>query len=172
MPAIHFRGAILRHFDVRRDEGGVFCRAHFTADYSAPVISAMGWEELPDGITSAKLEGRLDCQNFILTPNGKELAKDYEIDLPASEASDFQFFRVQGDDGESTSMELRFIIRTTAQEAEMWLGKYMRSIGEGRGALKINHTKQEELFDEQSEPSKKTQREAAARKSSQLELTQ
>lgn len=158
MPNLTFRGAILRHFDVRRDEAGTFCRAHISADFSKPILEAMEWAEPMNGIKSANLDGKLTLQNFVFVPNGKELAQ-YQVDIEAAEAYDFQFHRIQAEaNSESMKTELRFQIRTAATEAEHWLGQWLRNIGAGKGALKLNFSVQEAMkFDEQSPASKAEQ---------------
>jgi hypothetical protein len=109
MPSVLFRGAHIRYADIRQEsEAGKFVRIHFTADYSKPVREHMGWDELPPKTDSAKLAGELTGKNLTLTPNGRELRR-HEISLDTAECSDFQVFRVKGEDGESSRVELRFI---------------------------------------------------------------
>ncbi|HOK47391.1 MAG TPA: hypothetical protein PLK67_15725 [Bryobacteraceae bacterium] len=112
MPSVLFRGAFIRHAVLQDDdEAGPFRRIHFTADFSEPVRQHMGWEELPEGLTSGKLAGELSGTHLILTPNGREL-KQHELQISCSQVNDFQVFRVKNDDGKTTHTELRFIVRS------------------------------------------------------------
>ena len=152
MSAITFRGAVLRYADLRRrEEAGVFARIHVTAEVTKPVMEAMDWQEIPTCVDSGKLDGILTARHLIWTPNQKEL-RSHEIQMEATEVGDFQFFRVRGDDGQSTHAELRFIVRVSEPGAIAQLEDYMRTVGEARGALKITYTDQSKLpLDEQTE---------------------
>src|SRR5260370_26525801 len=107
---ITFRGAFLRYADLRINEAGVFLRLHVTSELTKPVMEAMNWADVPEWVDSAKLEGVLSAQHLTLTPNQKQL-KDHEIEMDASEVTDFQVARVT--ENESTRIELRFIARVT-----------------------------------------------------------
>ncbi len=145
MPSILFRGAFLRHAVLQDDEeAGAFRRIHFTADFSDPVRQHMGWDDLPDGLTSGKLSGELNGTHLVLTPNGKDL-KRHELQISCSQVNDFQVFRVKNDDGETTRTELRFIVRSNQPGAMALIEAYKEAIGRGVGVLKIAHEKQEDL---------------------------
>lgn len=145
MPKMIMRGAYIRYMDVRKEkESGVFCRLHCTASFSEPVREAMEWGPLPEGMQSAKLDGRLSATHLIMTPNGHELKRN-EIQLDVNEVADFQAVRVQSDDGESTRIELRFIVRTGQEAAEASIGQYMRAIGRGEAQFRVAYDQQDEL---------------------------
>ncbi len=148
MSNITFRGAHIRYADLRqKEEAGCFARIHFTAEMSKPVLEAMEWEPIPDCVESTKLTGELTARNLVLTPNQKEL-RQHEIQMECSEISDFQLFRVQGEDGESTRTELRFIARVVEPGAIARIENYMRLVGtsvKSGGALKITYTDQQSL---------------------------
>jgi hypothetical protein len=148
MSNIIFRGAFIRFSDLRaKEESGVFARIHFTSEMSAPVIQAMEWGPVPDCMESAKLTGTLTAHNLVLTPNQKEL-RQHEIQIECTEVSDFQLFRIQGDDGESTRTELRFIARVVEPGAISRIENYMRLVGTSKksaGALKVTFEHQEKL---------------------------
>lgn len=145
MGKLIFRGAYIRYMDVRQDEdAGAFVRLHLTADYSQPVQEAMDWEPVPESITSAKLAGRLAATHLILTPNGPEL-RQHELQLSCTDVCDFQLFRVQNDDGETTRTELRFQAKSAQDGAAALVENYIRRIGKGIGQLRVSYTKQEEL---------------------------
>lgn len=145
MQKLIFRGALIRYVDLRQDdEAGLFRRIHFTADLSDTVCEAMEWGEPSEGLTQGKLLGELTATHLILTPNSKQL-RQHELQLDVNEVSDFQFFRVKGDDGESTRTELRFIARSVSKGAGALLENYMELIGKGMGQLRIAYEKQEKL---------------------------
>lgn len=148
MSTITFRGAFIRFADLRsKEEAGVFARIHFTSEMSGPVIEAMDWEPIPDCMESTKLTGALTARNLVLTPNQKEL-RQHEIQTECTEVSDFQLFRIQGDDGESTRTELRFIARVVEPGAVSQIENYMRLVGtspKSAGALKVTFEHQEKL---------------------------
>lgn len=145
MPNLIFRGVHLRYIDVRSAEGGLFCRAHLTADYSDKVIEEMGWQGLPASFDSAKLDGELVAHSAILTPNGE--LKKHELEFEADKVSDFSVHRVQ--DGEdSTHTELRFIVRSVKPLTASHLEDYWRKIGDGVAQMKLTYEKQGSLLDE------------------------
>lgn len=131
-----FRGAFVRYADLRMNEAGVFSRLHLTAELTKPVMEAMGWTEPPDWIDSAKLAGTLSAQSLTLTPNQKQL-KEREIQMEASEVSDFTVVRVTED--EADHIELRFIARVTQVGAIQWVEDYLRTVGQDPGALKVSY---------------------------------
>jgi hypothetical protein len=146
-----FRGVELRHFDVRRDEAGVFTRAYLTADYSKPTMDEMGWRDLPGSVNQAKLAGRVNARSFTMTPNDKEMQKQ-EIRLSALELSDFAYHHQEpGADGESGKTEIRFILRTGDVEADFRLGAWMRKVGGAIAVLEVDHEEQGQLNLEEKE---------------------
>jgi len=89
----------------------------------------------------------LTARNLVLTPNQKEL-RQHEIQMECSDISDFQLFRIRGEDGESTRTELRFIGRVLEPGAIARIENYMRLVGtstKSAGALKITYTDQQNL---------------------------
>ena len=144
MSKLIFRGASVRYSDTRMDESGVFSRIYMTAAFSDPVREEMGWGAPPEGFTSAKLEGRLNATHIILTPNSKEL-RQHELQIDVNEISDFQFARVKNEGSESTSTEVRFVVRTAVDGAAALIEQYLRKIGKSEGQLRVNYEKQEEL---------------------------
>ena len=148
MSTIVFRGSFIRYADLRqKEEAGCFARIHFTSEMSKPVLEAMEWEPIPDCFESTKLTGELTARSLILTPNQKEL-RQHEIQMECSDISDFQLFRIQGEDGESTRTELRFIARVLEPGAIARIENYMRLVGtsmKSAGALKITYTDQQNL---------------------------
>jgi hypothetical protein len=156
MSTIVFRGSFIRYADLRqKEEAGCFARIHFTSEMSKPVLEAMEWEPIPDCFESTKLTGELTARSLILTPNQKEL-RQHEIQMECSDISDFQLFRIQGEDGESTRTELRFIARVSEPGAIARIENYMRLVGtstKSAGALKITYTDQQNLpLDEKDSP--------------------
>jgi hypothetical protein len=144
---ILFRGAIVRYCDLRADEAGPFVRVHLSADFSAPVRQEMGWGEIPDSITSCKLEGKLDARHLVLTPNQQQL-RQHEIQISADDVSDFQVSRTEGEDGGSKQTALRFALRSRQEGAAAQLENWLRVIGDGSATLKVEYAVQQKLFDQ------------------------
>lgn len=141
MPQILFRGTTLRYIDLRRDEGGSFTRLHLTADYSEPVQEAMGWEPIPESVTTCKLSGKINAVSMVLTPTDKALQRN-EIQMEASEVGDFTLAPTKDDEGSITGHELRFVLRTNESAAWAALGQYFVTIGQGTAALKVTFAEQ------------------------------
>jgi hypothetical protein len=150
MPNMLFRGAIIRDVDLRRDEGGNFCRLHVTADFSEPIREEMEWDDPGDAVKSAKLDGKLAGTKLIFSPNDKKL-KDHEIELGCEEVNDFQYHRVKTDGG-GIAKEVRFIVRTAERGAGALLENYMAVLGEAPAAMKLQYTEQEDLDLQKDEP--------------------
>lgn len=142
---ITFRGAILKHFDVRqgKEGGDVFCRINFSADWSEQVRDKMEWEAVPDSITECKLTGSLLGTHLVLTPGDKQL-KQHELQFDITSVEDFQVVSLKDDEGDVRGRELRFVVRTPS-EAEGFLGQYIRRVGRHAGALKVSYAKQDKL---------------------------
>lgn len=151
---ITFRGAILKHFDVRqgKEGGDVFCRINFSADWSEQVRDKMEWEPVPDSITECKLTGSLLATHLILTPGDKALSQ-HQLQFDVTSVEDFQVVSLKDDEGDVRGRELRFVVRTPS-EAEGFLGQYIRRVGRHAGALKVVYVKQEKLDLGEGKPEK------------------
>jgi hypothetical protein len=145
---IIFRGAYIRHLDVRQSPEGeaVFVRAHIACDFSDPVIEAMRWEDLPEGFSQASLKGELAAQTMTMKPSSRELDK-HAFDLPIHEARDFQVVSLKQDDDKPDKRELRFVVRSADHKATRVLDDYLRTIGKGKGQLRISYTGGQESLD-------------------------
>lgn len=137
-----FRGTKIRFADLRRaKEAGLFTRIHLTSDWTDLIRDAMGWEDLPDSISSAKLDGGLIGKTMVLTPNG---LKQHEIQLDVHDVGNFEYATV-ADGEDSQHSELRFVMRTAAVGAAALIENYMRVVGEAVGELRISFERQDEL---------------------------
>lgn len=150
--SITFRGAHVRYFDGRQEEGGAFCRIHMTAEFTGPVMEAMDWTDPGGSVTDAKLDGELHAINFILTPGDKQL-KQYEMQFPIRSVEDFKVVTIEKD--EVKRRELRFVVRSSNEGVAAQVDNYIRRIGDHQGALKISYTAQSELELEESKPAEK-----------------
>lgn len=139
------RGVSIRFVDLRYDEKSkvTYTKLNFTAAFSNPVREAMEWADLPDGFSSAKLDGDLTASHLILTPDDKAL-KQHEIQLDIQSASNFEVHRVKSGE-DSTETELRFQVVTSQDGAEAIAGAYLRAIGKSGASLRINYEQQEAL---------------------------
>lgn len=136
--SIIFRGAWIRYFDGRQEEGGAFVRIHMTAEFTKPVMDEMGWEDPGGSITDGKLEGELHATHFVLTPTDLR-AEAIKFDIRSVE--DFKVVTIEKD--EVRRRELRFVVRSSASDAAALVDGYIRKIGDHQGALKVSYTKQE-----------------------------
>lgn len=145
MPKMIFRGAVIRFIDLRYEEKAKtkYVKINFTAAFSEPVREVMEWGEPPAGFASAKLDGDLTANHFILTPDGKEL-RAHEIQMDASAISNFEVHRVKtGED--SHENELRFQVVTAVPGAAAQLEAYLETIGKAGAQLRVNYEQQEPL---------------------------
>ncbi len=150
MPSLTFRGAFIRYFDCRLQEGGAFTRIHASADLSDPIREAMDWPQIADEIESCKLSGSLAAEHFVMTPTDKAL-KSHEFQLPVGEVTDFEVARVKEDDGESVRTELRFKMRSASGSAAALLFEYLSTVGKAPAAMKLRYSEQGSLTEETSE---------------------
>jgi hypothetical protein len=151
MDSIIFRNARIRYVDLRRDdEAGIFTRVHLSSDLSGPIEQQMGWGEIPEGCTSAKLAGVLQCRHFVLTPTDKAL-QQHEIQMECSQVGDFNVAGIKDDEGELTGYDLRFILRTIENGATGILENYLRTVGGAPAALKVSYEVQETLPETETE---------------------
>ena len=147
--SITFRGCKLRNgCDVRLSEkSGKYVTIYFTSDFSDTVRAAMDWEPVNDGISQAKLNGKLHAHTMILTPTSKQL-KGYELQANISYVDNFQVFRIKAKDGDSIVTELRFEVTSTQEDCGAQIEGFLGSAGCAPCSLKVSYTKQEELFDQ------------------------
>jgi hypothetical protein len=145
---IHFRGAFIRYFDVRQSPKGegIWVNVHMTADFSDPVREAMGWGEIPDNFTEAKLLGSLTGVEMMLKPSSRELDK-YALKLQIREVKDFKVVVLAQGDDKPNENELRFTVVTSSEKANTYLGNYLKSIGKGKGRLTVSYSEQGSLVD-------------------------
>jgi hypothetical protein len=138
---LNFTQVILRKIERDAESG----KLHFSASLTAKVIEAMGWGDLPEGATGAKMEGELSGGNLLLSP--KEDGIRAEIDVAYATVGHFEIIRLETPNsrGKGRRNELRFIVRfggsDVAAKAEAWFQK----MGDGAGVMKINYSKQETL---------------------------
>lgn len=145
---VTFRGAKIRYYDGRHNEGGSFVRLHITAEFTQPVLEAMGWTDPGPSGYDVKLTGELVGTHLVLTPNDKKL-REREISLDINEVSAFKLVTIEKD--EVKRRELRFVIRTPSPEAVTLVDGYVRSVRDNEAALKISYSKQETLLTDQPE---------------------
>jgi hypothetical protein len=144
MPSILFRGARIRYADLRSEEAGVYAKMHLQADLSWPVQEAMGWGEIPEGVTSAKLSGKLNGHNLMLTPNDKAL-RQHEIQMECGDIGDFALVPEKNDDGAVDGYRLNFIARTNEAGSIAKVEQYLRTCGGADALCAISYQKQGQL---------------------------
>ena len=147
MATMTLRGVVIRYADLRFErEGAVFCRLHLQADLSGPVLAEMDWDAIPDGITTAKLTGKLTARTLTLTPSGKDLER-HRIEIECSDVADFAVVPEKGEDGEVSSHRLNCIARSQEIGAISKVEQYRRLIGDGPATAHLAYEKQAGLFD-------------------------
>lgn len=148
MPNLLFRGAFIRHFDVRHDEDAKkFIRIHLTADFTEAIMEKMEWETVPDCVPKATLTGQITAHHMILTPSGKELLQ-HELQIAISEVRDFQLVRVKDEEGEPNGQELRFVALSNQAGAAALIESYIENVQRGVGTLKVAAQQQDLPFEE------------------------
>jgi len=147
---IRFRGAQVRYYDTRKDDGGAYTRIYMTARADKEVRKKMTWDEVGDeawpgeGVKQGKLSGVLSATNLILTPNDKELSK-FEIEIGCNKVSDFSFSVEHDAEGNRKSLSIQFVVRSNHPDASQKIDLYFRNIQDALGELKVDYTKQEKL---------------------------
>jgi len=148
---LQIRGTAVSYCDIRRDEVGTFTRVHCESDLTAAVANFFSWEILKEndaiisGPKSMKMDNELALTTFSLEPtdfNGKNV-----LEFDAERVSDFSINRVKTEAG-GTATKLRFTVRSRAKGTSATIERFMESIGEGVGLLKLTYPKnaQSEMF--------------------------
>lgn len=143
MPQLTLRGAWLRMVDFRdAKEGQLFTRIHLTADYKGTAQDERGWPEFPDGVANPmKLEEEIASSSIELIPNDKELTGQ-AISLACDQVEDFEVHRVKADKDGTTTLELRFVARTSVIGATGTLETYKRCVGKKLALCHLNYNEQ------------------------------
>lgn len=145
MPKLTFRGCQIRSVDFYVQDGQVLTRLHCAADLTEQIKTALELPEV-DGLHTGEFEiESLIAENVIFTPNGGAEMKKYETQIALNEMSKLKFARIQAKDGESSHVEIRFILTSGAAGAEATIGEYLRKIGAGDAVAKIDCAQQESL---------------------------
>jgi hypothetical protein len=121
---IRFRGASIRHLDMRMGEGAAFVRAHIQCDITPELAERFAWEiyhgdevnhRLISGLEgTTKLTGEVSLESITFKPNG--FSADDTLNAVATTAEDFQLSRKKSADGESFDTSLRFVLVSQAWE--------------------------------------------------------
>jgi hypothetical protein len=154
---IRFRGAVMRYYDTRSDDGGAYTRIYMTARADKDVRKKMTWDESGDeawpgeGVKQGKLAGTLSSTTLIFTPNDKELAK-HEIEIGCNKVSDFSFSVETDSEGNRKSLSIQFVVRSNHPDASVKADRYFRNVQSAVGELKVDYTKQEKLPLDEGEP--------------------
>lgn len=146
MASMVLRGVTIRYADLRVEkEGAVFCRLHLQADLSRPVMDDMGWDEIPDCVTSpSRMTGALAGRTLSLVPNDKDL-KRHGFDLECNDLGDFVAVPQKNGEGAVTGHRLNCIARSLEVSAISKVEAYCRLIGEGHAQMTVSYEKQESL---------------------------
>lgn len=133
---MNFTGLTLRSFS-RNAKGG---SASFSANLSKTIIKTMGWGEMPDYESSAKLVGALASTQMTLGASGT-LADKYQIDIDITSVDGFEGIRkeIKGKRGKGKRHELHFSVKFVDDKGCRYLEEYMLTIPEGKGTMKVVH---------------------------------
>lgn len=139
---ITFTSARLESF-TRTPKGG---KAIFASSWNQKAATAMGWQELPDSVSGASLDGELSASSLSLTPSDSEM-KRHAIDLDITQVHKFEAVRLEaeGKKGKGHRTEIRFHVIFADVAGCKKLEQYMQTIGAGKGTCTVSYTKQEEL---------------------------
>lgn len=118
----------------------------FASSWNQKVATAMGWQDLPDSVSGASLDGELNASSMALTPSDGEFKK-HAIDLDISRVHKFEAVRleIEGKKGKGHRTELRFVVVFGDSAGCKKLEQYMQTIGDAKGSLVVSYSKQETL---------------------------
>lgn len=139
---ITFTSVVLDSFSRKRDTGV----AQFSASWNTEVAKALGWEEIPEFLSGASLDGDLAANALELVPKDKELKK-HAVTLDVTRVTKFEAVRreIEGKRDKGHRTEIHFKVYFVAAGACQELERYMLTIGEGKGSLTVSYAKQEML---------------------------
>ncbi len=135
------RGAAVGHCVIQSDESGVFLRMNMRADYSDTLRESMGWDPLGAHSRSMDLEGQIGGGRLRLSSQQQQIDGSFpEMQISIDEVSAFRAVRVKDKDQEATRVELRFQIRSRAEEAAALAYAYKSSAKKSLGELRISQS--------------------------------
>jgi hypothetical protein len=134
-----FRGSEIREWKgLMDDDGKVTTRVRIKADFSEPVMEAMEWERIPDGVDKADLHGLLRGRTFGMTPTDKAIKKHaFEMDI--TEVRDFKYTSLSNKDGDVQERFITFVIVSAAVGVSQKIEEYMRVVGRAPAAIQVSY---------------------------------
>ena len=87
-----------------------------------------------------------EAHEWVDVVNDEKLSKE-TFELPIRSTSEFKVLRVQN--GQNSTVRLRFCVRTNADDAEALAGAYLRRVGTGNGRLHVRYAQQLAFGEEQ-----------------------
>ena len=141
---ITFRGAFIRSAQLVNGENARHIKMEMSADWTAPVREAMGWDDVGAGMATCGLTGELVETTMPLTPSSAEMKK-LELEMEVSIVNGFSVLPVKDRKGETTRRELRFDIKAAGITAMRDIEKYIHGLGRHKAQLKVGYQKQETL---------------------------
>lgn len=141
--SIIFRGAQIVNFDMRQSPKGesTYIRIHMRADFSQPVMEAMGWEPRPEGWGGADLIGELTGVAAMMKPSSPQL-KQYGFKMPIKQVKDFKLVVLKQKEENDDDLVLTFVIETNSKRAYVTLGNWIENLGKDKGQLTVSYTEQ------------------------------
>lgn len=144
MPAIIFRGAHVRYVDLRYDVDSkqVYYRIHVSAEWTRETREFCGFEDgedIPDSVSTGKIDFDSTASHMILLPNHKEL-QQHELQLAITGLEGFGLFRSGKED--ERKQELRFIMTSVEAGAAGAMEAFIQPCGLVDCALKVTYAEQ------------------------------
>lgn len=157
MPKLRFRGAEVRSFTGKVEEGGIVYRLHLRSVLSKEIAEIMMWDVLDDrgflreGLKSPKLKGVLRTDKITLEPNGlsKEEKEKHSLEWEIVEVGGFQATTSANDD--SREVYLTFVAKSSGsfKPVETWLKKW----GQAPCLAIVEGIRQADITEEEEEES-------------------
>ena len=156
MPKLRFRGAEVRSFTGKVEEGGIVYRLHLRSVLSKEIAEIMLWDILDDrgflreGLKNPKLNGVLRTDKILLEPNGlnREEKEKHSLDWEIVEVGGFQATTSSNDD--SREVYLTFVAKSSGsfRPVEAWLKKW----GQAPCLAIVEGIRQAEITEEEEAP--------------------
>ena len=146
---VTFIEAIIRKVDFALEPktNQVHVNIHCVAGWSTAVRDTMSWGDIPEWQDNpAILKGSLVATSMRLSPAESKLSAE-QFEIAIHQVEDFRALRVKENEN-AARIELRFTVRTRADDAEALAGAYLRRVGLGTGEMRITYQRQIEFGEE------------------------
>ena len=141
---ITFTGAIIRYVDLRFEPkaSATYVKIYMTANWTTKLRKALNAEDLPETFGAGTPEVTLNANNMELRCVEEGLKRQV-VRFRIASISDFEIVRAEKE--RAKVVEVRFMVKTLADDAEAILGLYLRKCGHAKGEMDVDYEKQSEL---------------------------